>query len=448
MASNKKKPSLLKPYIEGLDQELLEDVAAKIKKINRKTNQFAPGTTAGDAPNSAPRTAADTALNNLSPPVTTSVDAVADASGTTPVSAPDATPVTTAVTTPDTTDENNQMDPVFRSYIHIRLSDKRYAFYLCLMKLEGHPVNLNIISKELNIPYPTLRTNVQDFRKLKIIISSKPCRYGNVSASFIELNKRLKVELNDQNNTYSKIALKTDVKDLMINKYTDLGTAPVTTPGTTAVATVHVSSSQNPTNSSLVSKETTTAFEEGDITYIERELALPVHQYWTEQGVSPHIILSWKDKYRIPLEIIFRSMEHCRWAILENGKQVTSSDVGLLEGSFKQYGQFTKPKGFKSYVEQQLDNAKKISEEREKLYQELRRTNEENASRELRIYFEQVFADHECDLHKQCRSMLNPIMRDPKIARLQPDQYKDSMWEAFKRITAETSQIPTEEITG
>ena len=315
----------------------------------------------------------------------------------------------------------------------IVMTDKMFAIYLCLRKLEGLAVNANILAKILRIPVATVHNIIMELKRKLIITGSNRVRIGKFSGSIHTLNSNLIATHLDFTDERSQIARDIHPQKLTFEQIDQVeGQSIDQSPDY-----INNQSTKENTRSSLLLKEkTTTAAIAGEI---ETELALPVHQFWVEHGLSTRMVVNWTEELKMPTEIIFRSMEHCRWAIEKNGKQVTSSPIDLLYGSLKKFGNYTKPKGFVSYIEQQRNLAEEIQKEKEQQLQELRDINLRREHIELDMMFENMMSDPESELYLKCFEGIPPTLRrQPDIIRIQPEVFRDHMLKSFKNILQKT----------
>jgi hypothetical protein len=155
--------------------------------------------------------------------------------------------------------------------------------------------------------------------------------------------------------------------------------------------------------------------------------------YWRQKGLTEKQINLWMKTAECSLENMIQYLCYCRFEMVDLGMEESKPVKNVFNWFFKileRTGSYPKPKGYKSHREKQIDQEKQIVEQRAEEIRELKEIRHQKWQQQRDLEFEDIMADPECDLYKQCLGSLNEFSKKRKNTK----GFEISMRAAFDKV--------------
>jgi hypothetical protein len=162
--------------------------------------------------------------------------------------------------------------------------------------------------------------------------------------------------------------------------------------------------------------------------------------YWRNKNLNPKRINEWIKITDCSLETMIQYLCYCRFDMIENNHEKEKNINNVFNWFYKiieQYGDYPKPKNYKSHQEKQIDKEQQLLETREKEIQKLKELRLKKIEQERDLDFEKMMADPEGEIYKKCFNSLNNFMK----VRKNTNGFGLSMRVEFDKIIENEAEI-------
>jgi hypothetical protein len=273
-------------------------------------------------------------------------------------------------------------DPVFT------ITDKQATILIFLIDQETGIAQKKEMTKRLGIPEGTVKDSIRVLTKYRFISKPKKFHQGRFQGFSYTINKELCNRFLAQR----------------LHHPTNHPTNHLS-----AQPTDQTPFGPSDTSSSSFNKTTTKKIE----TLLSSH---PELGYWRQKGLTIKQLEQWA-KITGGLENLIQSLCHCRFEMVDLGIEESKPIDNVFNWFFRiieRTGSYPKPKGYKSFEEKQIDETRKIVEERENRVQELKELSRKKYELEREEQFWTMMNDPEGDLYQQCYGNLNNFEKKTK----------------------------------
>jgi hypothetical protein len=272
------------------------------------------------------------------------------------------------------------------------ISDRTAIILGNLILKEKNLFQRNQIAKQTGINVATVRQCIRMLVKYQFI--TKPERFRNHGSTY-----KLHSGICDQFMTlrWTEIINKYGDKP-HINNLSPTCNRPVTELSSTCEESnfLYSSSTYNKTNTEIES-----------IINTQPELA-----YWREKGLTKKMVLHWVERTGCSFEVIIRSLKYCKFELVDKGLEESKPVKSVFNWFFRvleKTGGYPKPKGYKSFLQKQVETEREIMAEREKQANELKEIFERKKKAEQDTKFWAMMNEPEGETYKKTFAKLSPF---------------------------------------
>ncbi len=308
-------------------------------------------------------------------------------------------------------------DKVDQSSIYLpTLVENEVVLYYCLKYLKGQTTTMSKIHQATNISTDTLRGCLKRLRKKEMI-----AEYGGLKNEAGQVGFSAKI-------AEKQFFFRGDQERLKHKLHI------INYPHLPIISNHVINQLDNQllnSSSSLLSNKTTTDEVENILT------THPELGYWRQKGLTQKQMEEWT-KITGNIENLIQSLCHCRYEMVDLNLEESKPIDNVFNWFFKiieKAGSYSKPKGYKSFEEKQLEQERKNLEEKRKRVEELKALSRAKWEQELEETFWEMLNDPETDLYKECYGKLNKFAKKSK-----GKPFESSMRSAFDKIMNKRDQ--------
>lgn len=343
----------------------------------------------------------------------------------------------------------------FLTGLPVILTENQALLYFCLKVINGNATSLNRIALETHVSVYTLKSCLQKLREENLIQYGGLCNCGGrIGFTATPLDRPI-ILRGDKNKLLAKLKA-INPRNLMF--VVPLGQDPQTDPVKLLHDHLVDSLLDHPvaahySSSSFLNNKTTTT-KVGDhkdtnsrIEEIAKVLAThPELGYWRQKNLSPKQVEQWMELTGASLESMVQSLCHCRFEMVDlnleevkNVKNVCNWFYRVIE----RIGYYPRPKGYRSYLEKQLEIEQKLLAEKQERLKALEELQRQKLELERELAFREMLADPQGELYQECYRRINNFAKQTKLTYI----FERAMREAFHQIMDEREEQLFQELT-
>ena len=166
--------------------------------------------------------------------------------------------------------------------------------------------------------------------------------------------------------------------------------------------------------------------------------------YWRQKGLTAKQIEQWMKLTGATLNNMVKSLCHCRYEMVDLDHEKSKPIENVFNWFFRvieRAGFYPAPKGYKSYLDKQIELEKQALDEQEQKLQELREIQQAKIDQERELAFREMLNNPEGELYQTCYNRLNHFAQ--KTSRM--ELFEMAMRKAFDEVMAERDREVIEE---
>lgn len=155
--------------------------------------------------------------------------------------------------------------------------------------------------------------------------------------------------------------------------------------------------------------------------------------YWREKGLTKKMVLHWVEQTGCSFDVIIRSLKYCKFELVDKGLEESKPVKNVFNWFFRvleKTGGYPKPKGYKSFLQKQVETEREIMAEREKQANELKEIFERKKKAEQDTRFWAMMNEPEGETYKKTLAKLSPFERKLKSGQA----FEAAMQGAFEEM--------------
>ena len=161
--------------------------------------------------------------------------------------------------------------------------------------------------------------------------------------------------------------------------------------------------------------------------------------YWRQKNLTPQQVQKWMELTGASLESMIQSLCHCRFEMVELDKEATKPVDNVFNWFFRvieRAGYYPRPKGYKSYLDRQLELEQKLLAEKQEKLKALEEIRQQAIAVERELAFQEMLADPASKLYQECYRRINNYAKQTKLTSI----FTRAMREAFNQVMDEREQ--------